>query len=432
MKAAYLIFTISLVYILSACNTKPQNDFHVQTDDFEQYLMATPEQTIREAQANLDFWTAKLVATPTQFPYHAKIAGIESELFGLTGIITHLKSAEEHLLQAYHLSGKRVVGYQRSLAHNYISQHRFKEALDLLELAEANGEKLNATQKMLFDVHLELGNSKQAEKYLMAIQNQNDFDFLIRNAKWEDHNGNLDKAIMYMELALERANSIGSPAIVQWAHTNLADFYGHDGRIADAYAHYLAALSIDPNDAYAKKGLAWIAYSYEKDTKLAMRILNTITEYYHAPDYHLLKAEIAAYNGDPAEENRQIAAYLVAVDDDRYGVMYNTYNIALSAEGHIQAGRALQLAQQEVMQRPTPMSYSFLALAHLNNGEPQKALEIIEETVKGQSTEPVLQYHMAEVYRANAMAEPLAEIKTELLGAAYELGPVMTERIRGL
>jgi hypothetical protein len=63
-----------------------------------------------------------------------------------------------------------VIGYLISLAKNYISQHRFKEALGVLTKAEYNWEKLQQTQYILIDVHLELGNLEEVEKYLSKIK----------------------------------------------------------------------------------------------------------------------------------------------------------------------------------------------------------------------------------------------------------------------
>src|SRR5690606_18953473 len=124
-----------------------------------------------------------------------------------------------------------------------------------------------------------------------------DFDYLIRLAKWSDHQGNLDAAIIYLEKAKTTAESSNMKGIKQWAYTNLADFYGHAGRIHDSYNHYLKALELDPNDAYAKKGIAWIVYSYEKNPDEALRILNSVMKDYLAPDYYLLKSQIYEFKG---------------------------------------------------------------------------------------------------------------------------------------
>jgi hypothetical protein len=73
----------------------------------------------------------------------------------------------------------------RSLGRNYIAQHRFKEALDLANKALAIGEGRKETQnyylmsKWNWEILLRQSN-------LNALK-MNDYDYLIRLAKWNDH-----------------------------------------------------------------------------------------------------------------------------------------------------------------------------------------------------------------------------------------------------
>ena len=194
--------------------------------------------------ANVDFWTKKIEATPNQFPYYTNRSGAYTSIFSTTGNIDYLIKAENDLIIANESTNYNNAGLLKSLAANYISQHRFKDALELLKKAEANGEKLNGTKKMLFDVHLELGNYIYAEAYLKDIKNISDFDYLIRLAKWEDHKGNLDGAIVYMEKATEIAESSNLKTLKQWSYTNLADFYGHAGKIEKSYATLFKSVRI--------------------------------------------------------------------------------------------------------------------------------------------------------------------------------------------
>jgi tetratricopeptide (TPR) repeat protein len=131
-----------------------------------------------------------LAKTPNQYPYNLKMASANSQIFQLTGDINQLKEAEKNILTANEKTNFNNAGYLRSLAKNYISQHRFKEALEVLTRAEYNGEKLQQTQYILIDVHLELGNLEEVEKYLAKIKNFKDFDYLIRVSKYNDHIGN--------------------------------------------------------------------------------------------------------------------------------------------------------------------------------------------------------------------------------------------------
>ena len=427
MKTIYSLLTFVL---LVSCNTKTTETV-TNTSDYTASLSAE-NNSYTKAKAEQQFWANKLEQTPSQYPYLAKLASAESQLFGATGTIEHLIKAETHLVTLNKKTNYKKSSYLRSLARNYISQHRFKEALTLLEQAEILAEDLKSTQKMLFDVYLELGSNIKAKHYLEQIVDYNSFDFLIRTAKWNDHNGNLTAAIKYMEKALAKAETSKNNPLMQWSYTNIADFYGHDGQIEQSYKYYLKSLALNPNDAYAKKGIAWIVYSYERNPKEALRILNTITEAYNAPDYFLLKAELAEYSKDDIAKNNYLKQYISVIQNKDYGVMYNAYNAKLFAEINTVKTKAIAIAKQEVNNRPTAQSYDLLAWAHYNNGNAETALNIVEQHVKGKTFEPEVLYHIAEIYKANNKTDEVNSLKEELTEATYELGPVMAMKISKL
>ena len=80
-----------------------------------------------------------------------------------------IKGSRKKYISAIENTNFNNAGYLRSLAKNYISQHRFKEALEVLTKAEYNGEKLQQTQYILIDVHLELGNLEKGEQYFCFL-----------------------------------------------------------------------------------------------------------------------------------------------------------------------------------------------------------------------------------------------------------------------
>ncbi|SFD21149.1 tetratricopeptide repeat protein [Algibacter pectinivorans] len=430
MKTTSQLTFIVLLLLLVSCNenTKKITD----TNDYVAYLEASENEVLQLVKEDFNFWEKKLEKEPNQFPYLAKAAASQSQIFNKTGNIEALIKAETYLVKANKATNYNNAGYLRALSRNYIAQHRFKEALLLLIKAEGNGEGLKGTQKMLFDVHLELGNYDAAKKYLDAIKKNNDFDYLIRLSKWSDHRGNLDAAIKYMEQAKAIAESANLASTKQWVYTNLADYYGHAGRIEASYNHYLKALELDPNDAYAKKGIAWIVYSYEKNADEALRILNEITKTYNAPDYHLLKAEIAEFNGDTALKEEQLKQYAAAVKNSFYGDMYNKYNVLLHAENEKETAKALEIAYVEIKNRPTPQSYDLLAWTLYNHGEVKQALKVAEAHVIGKTSEPDVLFHVAKIYKANRELEKANAIKKELLESVFELGPIMENEIKNI
>ncbi|MHA6278662.1 tetratricopeptide repeat protein [Salinimicrobium sp. CAU 1759] len=424
----YKFLLILLMLAVVSCNEKQGQV--TQVEDYDPYLQEDSEIAVKQFIKDHNFWQQKLENNPEQFPYLAQLASSQARLFEVTGEIEYLKKAEENLISANEATGYRTAGYLKSLARNYISQHRFREALELLNKAEQTGEKINGTHKMLFDVHMELGNYDTAEAYLEKIEDRSDFDFLLRYAKWSDHKGDLDTAITYMEKATEKAELTGKKNLMQWAYTNLADFYGHNGEIEKSYQHFLKALELDPLNAYAKKGIAWIVYSHERNPEEALRILDSVTKQHKSPDYYLLKAEIAEYINDRSLKNQNLESFMAAVSNKNYGEMYNATNAILFAEEFAATEEALELAKQEVANRPTPQSYDLLAWSHYNSGNYNEALQIAEQHIVDHTFEPEALFHLAKIYKATGNTEKAKDLKKELLDSAYELGPVAEQEIR--
>ena len=90
------------------------------------------------------------------------------------------------------------------------------------------------------------------------------------------------------------------------------------------------------------------------------------------------------------------------------------------------------ISQKEIENRPTPQSYDLLAYTYQQKGDYKKALAIAEKHVANKTHEPVAQYHLAEIYKANGLYDRVVPIKKELLEASYELGPITTRAIKNL
>ncbi len=424
MKYALVLLVVVLTF-----SCQPQPDFKTNKKDYDSFL--TSESVITTSK-QFELWNSKIKSDSLQSLALRNVAQEYNRFFQATGEIEYLKKAEQALQKALETAAIGKTGYHRTLARNYISQHRFKEALELAESARQFGSGVNASQSLLFDVHMELGNYNKAERYLDSIKNMSDFGYLIRLAKWNDYKGDLETAIHFMEKAREKAESSKNRGLLLWSYTNLADFYGHAGRIEDSYTYYLKALEIDPKNAYAKKGLAWIVYSHEKNGTEALRIVNSILETYQSPELYLLKGEIAEFIGDEELKVEALDDYYNLVENSSYGVMYNAHNVDFYVNELQQVDKALSLAWQEVKQRPTPESYSLLAYSLLKLGEKEQALQVINDQVAGKTFVPSVLQHMAEIYKANGIEEEVSALKQELLGALYELGPNSEPKILNL
>ena len=424
------ILSLLVFSILSSCTNKPSQI--TNTSDYEQYLNVKENKSIDFANREISFWQTKIESYPNQAMYLGMLASNYGILFQYTGNITDLYKSEELLTkynEAYKYSRVSTI---RALARNYISQHRFKEALNLAHKALAIGEGRKETQKLLFDVQMELGNYAEALKNLDAIRNMNDFDYLIRLAKWNDHNGDLKTAITFMEKARDIAIEDDNKVLKIWSYSNLGDFYGHAGRIQESYDSYLKTLEIDPNYSYALKGIAWIVFSHERNTTEANRIITAIAKTHNTPDFYLLKSQIAQFSGNKSEEVANRNAYFAMLKKYDYGAMYNKYNVLIYADDKATASKALEIAKIEIEHRPTPDSYDLLAWSYLNLGQNKKALEIAQKHVVGKTFEPKVQYHLAMIYKSNNILQQVKPIKEELLSSTYELGPTLEKKVMQL
>lgn len=424
----HLQLLVLLVFILS-CAKEPTRQI-TNTADYNTYLKTSEKTTYQNAFDEKEFWSKRLSEDTTGVGNLGPLAGAYEKLFATTGDASYLYGAEILYKKGIQNSAKNKDGYARGLAHNYITQHRFQEAKTILEATYEGISNKKATAFMLFDVYMELGDYEKADTFLGLIKNNSSYNYLIRLAKWSDHQGKLDAAIKYLEQARDIAESRDSKPLKIWTYSNIADFYGHAGRLEEAYSHYIKTLELEPDNTYAKKGIAWILYSEEKNTLDANRVLDSIMVNHHTPDYYLLKSEMANFDGNAAEAEANQTMFVKTVSEGNYGAMYNAYLIKIYAETN--PTLALEMAEQEVVNRPTPESYHLLALAQLANDQKAKALQTIKNHVTGKTFEPMAQYHSALVFKANGLTEALTPLKEDLLDAAFELGPVMLEKIEDL
>ncbi|MEM7187608.1 MAG: tetratricopeptide repeat protein [Bacteroidota bacterium] len=424
------IILLGMVWLAIACNTKPESEEITRVADYNGYLDTQNTATWDQALDSKEFWSKRLRPDSSGVGDLAPLAGAYEQLFNQSGNSQFLCDAESLYEKGMAISAQGKDGFARGLARNYISQHRFEEAYKLLQETFAGPSNKRETQLQLFDAAMEVGDYEAAYTHLEAVKDFSDYHYLIRLSKWSDYRGDLDNAIKYIEQAMAIAESRDNRALRIWTYSNLADYYGHAGRISDSYQHYLKTLALQPDNAYAKKGIAWILYSEEKNTSEAHRVLDSIMKTHQLPDYFLLKAELFEFESKQEEATNAMRRFLSSVSSGNYGGMYNTYLIEYYAEEDPE--KANWIVQKELKNRATPEIYHLLALVQLNKGEAEQALETITNHVEGKTYEPMALYHSALVYKANKQMEKVTEIREELLEAAYELGPLLAGKIEAL
>ena len=366
----------SVIFLLLACLLSCTRSEKVIThfEDYKSYLNPAKLASNSLLSAELKFWEERLKKNNNDEIALTKLGSIHVELFKSTGRAEHIlisDSLYNRLLKNY---PKGNVEIYQSLAANAITQHKFQSAKDYTEKALALKDKKATSLLILVDVCLEIGDYARANLILKEFKNKSSFAYLIRNAKLKDHEGHLDSAIVCMEKAYRRIK--GNKALSQWTRSNLADMYGHAGRIEESYALYLEVLKDNPDDDYALKGIAWIALSHDLNTKAAKTIINELAVSKHMPDAHLVLAEIAELGGNEMEKASQFKKFKSLVSSPEYKSMYNKYLATAEAEEFNNPVAAVAIAHEEIANRPTPQSYDLLAWGYFHQNKFREALSV--------------------------------------------------------
>lgn len=420
--------SLFLVWIFCSCNSKQV----VSPGDYQAFVSDNKsfDHALEKVNAEIRFWQNRLMADTGNYVEMMKLAVQHTHRFKLSGQVNDLHVADSFFNRCLAKVRYTEPELYFSIAQNAISQHRFQEAWNYLQLADSLGVNPYVIKLLKFDAAMETGRYEQAVYNLSQIKDVESFDYLIRKAKLEDHVGHSDNAIHFMEMAVKQAESRGINSMILWAKSNLADMYSHAGRVTEAYKKYLDVLQMDSAYLYALKGIAWIAFSHDKNTREAKRILHYILSKTKMPELYLMLADIAEWEKQDSLQKEYITVFLNEAGQPSYGNMYNKYLIKIYADHLHDLNRAKRLAEKEIAGRPTPEAYSWLAWVYYREGNFTKANELITEFVLGKSFEPEVMLHAAFILKESGREKEAKKLFSHCQSSAFELGPLITREIR--
>lgn len=426
MKYKRLLLVLSLGALLS-CSDR---ESIVKQADYSGYLReGILDKPVALAKEEIIFWEQRLQSDTGSYVAMLELGAARQQLFKLNGDPQQLVIADSLFSRSSARLNDTDPAILYTRAQTAITRHQFAKASLLNETAlQAAGDRF-IYQMIGFDASMELGQYNDACIRLAAVQDPASFDYLIRKAKSADQQGRQDKAIAYMEKALDLVKN-KKKSLYCWTLSCLADMYGHDGRPEDAYNAYLEVLENDPAYLYAIRGIAWIAFSHDRDTKAALEIINYLQRQTHLPDLWLMKAEIKEWENDQVGKNDCLQQFLAATVHPANGDMYNKYRILLYADHIPDQDKALALAEREVANRPTPETFDWLAWVYYKKGDIRKALQISKGKVYRQTTSPEALYHMAMIFAAADLKQDALALFQECAAAYFELGPLKEKMIR--
>jgi len=376
------------------------------------------------------FWADRLKQDTASYVNLMELGRCLLAEFRLTASIEKLRAGDSLLKAASARLNHREPEILYAMTQNSITRHRFKEAAVLHQDAARAGGNQYTLCLLSFDVNMELGHYQEAWRQLQQLKDKESFDYMIRLAKWEDHQGKLDKAILLMEKARQKTGI--SRSAVNWVQSNLGDMYGHAGRVRESYQCYLDVLKNEPADFHCLQGIAWIAFSHDGDPAAAQKIISFIRQYYPEPGLCLQLASFAASEGRRTEQEKMENHFLDQLSHQQYGDMYNQYLIELLLEKDALKDSALQMAKREMQHRFTPETADRYAWALFCNADTANAYQFAKAYVYRRSFEPIVQFHTAQIFAAAGDRRAAKELLLSCRETAFELGPVKMKTVDAL
>ncbi len=426
MKKLFLLLAVvSLLGLWSYQSNRPI----VQYEEVKPYLQ-TQYYNYEKSQLleQVEFWTRRLKEQTANNVYQQRLANLQAQYFRLTGKINYLRQSDSLLLDLAERFPNTVSHWQ-GLAQNAIAGHEFAKADHYANQALAIGEKRYQSSLIKVDILLERGNRQEALGLLNALGNPYSFEYLTRKVKLADQLGQLDEAIHWMEKAVGRARSSGDPKLISWSLANLADMYGHQGKIQKSYHTFLQALQFNPAELHALKGIAWIAFSHDKAPIQAKDIVRFLQSLQDIPDYDLLLADIATYQKEVRQAKIHTERFLDRASQAAYGFLYTRPLVQLQLDKGEIAEPAIR-TEAEISQRAHPLSFAIRAKFLHDLGAKDAAIKMLEEKVLGQTEEPDALYLAGMIYKDSGRPKQARALLRAAREATFELGPVAEFEIK--
>jgi tetratricopeptide (TPR) repeat protein len=194
----------------------------------------------------------------------------------------------------------------RMLATVYLSEHRFRDAIDVAAKCRTARPADPLNDGILGDAHLELGEYDEAfAAFDEMMQRRPSAAAYARVAYARELQGHLDGAVAAMQMAVD-ATSPADPEGLAWARTQLGDLYWQMGRRHDAKAAYAWASQAFPGHPFAVIGYAKTVAA-EGDRAGALALLKNLAAESPTPDLFARIGDLLADMGRHDEADRAYA-----------------------------------------------------------------------------------------------------------------------------
>ncbi len=418
MKHRYL-YAVFFVVCFACGKKQPLVEQDLVNKTFQKFQTDFNKST-KTANDEMIFWKDRTNGKAADLINSVKYASTLIGQFQLTGDVNLIKQSDSILFEVSKNYNHQESSIFLSLCNHFILQHRFNEADSLFKIADKLGLKNYSKLSTAFDVQFELGLYQLAEKSITQLNQPNDFGYQFRISKLMHYKGNLDSSIAAMKVATQLTSN--NEYLLQNSQSNLADLYLHNNDVSNAYKNYKACLNNNASDLHSLIGIGWLALVHDKNDSLAKVIFEFAAKKTQLPDPLFKLVAVAQQIKDSLLELQYAKKFEQEASKTLYGKMYSKYLIQLYTQILQQPQKAVEIAKNEITNRATPQTYSWLVFALADNNQVDEAAKIYKEFVEGKPLEGLELYWMGKYmlainkkYNAKQYFKEAAKNKYDLL-----------------
>ncbi len=425
IPASVIIGIVALYWLFTRIEFVKNKTTLVSASFIEQAINTNNDSAAIKSNGEIEFWKNRIQPGNADYTNKMRYAAALIQRFHLRGDIGDVIKSDSVLLSVITVFKETEAAPFLTLSNHAILQHQFNRADSFLNIAQKIGLKKYEAAATGFDVSFELGNVSNAALQLKNIEKTNDYGYQFRCSKLMHYKGAVDSSINAMKAAYEQGSA--SASLQQAALSNLGDLYIHANDMRHAADCYTKCIAANKSDLHSFMRLAWIALLHDKNDSLADKILHHVAAKTKSPEALFKLVALAQQRKNTAQELQFAKAFEQAVNDVRYGNMYNKYLIQLYTGMLNNPAKAVTIAGAELQNRNTAQTQAWYAWALFKAGKKNDAMKIFTEKVSGKPLEALELYWMGKMLKASGKTSMAMQYFYEAAKNKYDLSPAVID-----
>jgi tetratricopeptide (TPR) repeat protein len=284
----------------------------------------------------------------------------------------------------------------RMLGAVLLSQHRFRDAIEIATRARAFNEHDAWNYGVLGDAWLELGEYQRAfDTFDEMMKRRPSAAAYARVSYAKELQGDLNGALDLMRMATD-ATSAHDPEGQAWHHVQMGDLLFKQGKLTAAKREYDHAAFIFPDHPMAAAGHAKVMAA-EQNFAGALAIYDTLMTQGQLPHLAAHAGDMHARLGHQAEAAKM---YALAENGWRFDTPEPAALVGFLATRDRATADAVGLAERASASRRDVPTMDALAWVYFKAGRIDDALKASKEALRVGTRERSILYHAAAIHRA--------------------------------